>query len=170
MNLITCPNGHFYNGDKLQTCPHCANEKIQIREDAARDVDTYIPDTSLTEHYKKAGKRLPIGWLTCIQGHMLGDCFTLLMGENHIGRDTSMDVILFQEPTVSRCNHASLIYDAELHNYTLHAQGNNVYHNNRPVSSGHSVTLSDHDRIQIGDCVLLFVPLCNSNFDWSSSL
>lgn len=25
MNLIKCPNNHYYDGDKYATCPHCAN-------------------------------------------------------------------------------------------------------------------------------------------------
>ena len=24
MNLKRCDNGHFYDGDKFQSCPHCA--------------------------------------------------------------------------------------------------------------------------------------------------
>lgn len=27
-NLTRCPKGHFYDGDKYETCPHCANTRL----------------------------------------------------------------------------------------------------------------------------------------------
>lgn len=174
MNLIKCPNGHFYNADKLKICPHCANEKIHITNDTApairqRDIDTYVPDNKLADTYSQISKRLVSGWLVCIAGNMKGDCFSLYTGNNHIGRDTSMDVMLFKEPTVSRSNHALIHYDTNTAVFTLTTQCNSVLLNHVPVTSKQPVTLFHHDHIQIGDCILIFIPLCGPDFNWSES-
>ena len=172
MNLFKCPNGHYYNADKLQSCPHCANEKIHINKVTPikqQDVETLVPDDTLASAYSQVAKRPLAGWLVCIAGNMKGDCFSLYTGNNHIGRDTSMDVILFKEPTVSRSNHALIYYNEDTRAFTLTAEGDNVFQNHVPVPIKQPVILSHHDTIQIGDCILIFVPLCGADFNWSES-
>lgn len=171
MNLIKCANGHYYNADKLSSCPHCISKTIKIPVDDPTgknqsDIGTFIPDTASREAYIQATCKRLTGWLVCIQGNMEGDSFTLFSGDNHIGRDTGMDVCLFNEPTVSRCNHAVITYDSIYAHFTLHTDSATVLHNDRPLPSGQSVLLKTHDKITLGDCVLVFVPFCGKYFQW----
>lgn len=174
MNLIQCKNGHYYNTDKFEECPHCMNKKMNIPlEDTTGNrqdtIETFVPTNHILEKYEAADQKLPTGWLVCIQGNMKGDCFTLFSGDNHIGRDTSMDVILFQEPTVSRCNHAIITYYDDTAQFVLSTELDtvtNVFCNNQPVTKEHPVTLFYHDRIQLGDCTLAFIPFCGDSFQW----
>lgn len=174
MNLIQCKNGHYYNADKLEECPHCMNEKIKIPIDDLTGkkqdtIETYVPQKQILEKYEKASQRFITGWLVCIHGNMKGDCFMLFSGDNHIGRDTSMDVILFQEPTVSRCNHAIITYYADTAQFILSTELDtvtNVFCNNQPVTKEHPVALSYHDRILLGECTLAFIPFCGDLFQW----
>lgn len=174
MNLVKCENGHYYNAEKLASCPHCANEKIHVpvpdltgaRQSA---VDTYIPEKQISEKYKKAGTRPLAGWLVCIDGNMKGDCFTLFTGTNSIGRDTSMDVALFQEPTVLRYHHATITYHTDTAEFTLSTKQDStstVFCNEQPITPKHSITLAFHDRITVGRCTLAFIPFCCKDFQW----
>jgi hypothetical protein len=177
MNLIKCENGHYYNADKLEACPHCANENAHIAVDDITGIkqtaiDTYIPKQTLRETYRQAERRPIAGWLVCICGHMKGDSFTLFTGKNYIGRDTNMDVILFEEPTVSRWNHAVITYHDDDARFTLSNPSDTqaqVLCNGQPVAKGQSIPLSHHDRITLGECTLAFVPFCGAQFQWEQA-
>lgn len=174
MNLVKCENGHFYNADKLKSCPHCAGIQADITVkditgNKQSDIDTFIPDNDMQNTYIQSNKRRLTGWLVCINGNMEGDCFTLYSGENHIGRDTSMDVILFKESTVSRCNHAIITYDDIYARFSLQTDSSTVYVNDKFVEPKHFVTLKSHDIIRLGDCELSFVAFCGKHFQWDYS-
>ena len=175
MNLVKCENGHYYNADKLESCPHCANIVANVPVDdllgtEQNTVETWIPEKQLLDKYKKAEFKKLTGWLVCIEGKMEGDSFTLYSGVNHIGRDTNMDVILFREPTVSRNNHALITYNNDNSTFTLTANPERtspVLCNGKPLGPGQEITLSYHDRITLGECILAFVPFCGEDFKWS---
>ena len=171
MNLIKCKNGHYYNADKLDTCPHCAGENIKtpVADPEGKDqtaIDTLIPDRLRQEAYEKATNKKLTGWLVCISGIMEGDSFTLFAGDNHIGRDTNMDVCLYKEPTVSRCDHAIITYDNVYSRFTLHTDSASVLYNNKALSSGQHIRLDTHDQITLGSCTLSFIPFCGEHFQW----
>lgn len=174
MNLVKCANGHFYNAKKLPCCPHCANEEagvfVEDLTGAKQDsIDTAIPKQQLPEKYQRAAASALSGWLVCIDGAMRGDSFTLYTGTSRIGRDASMDVVLFREPTVSRICHALITYKPEDTSFTMSVPAgaaSPVYLNGQLMKAGHSATLSSHDRITLGECVLVFVPFCGEAFRW----
>lgn len=174
MKLIKCEKGHFYNADKLESCPYCANQKVAAAiEDVTGSnqscIETYIPDKQTLEKYKDLSNRQIAGWLVCIHGNMQGDSFTLYCGDNFIGRDTSMDVTLFEEPTVSRYKHALITYHINRGRFTLSTNPKTesiVLYNNHPLGKNKTVVLSAHDRITLGECTLCFVPFCGERFQW----
>lgn len=173
MNLIKCENGHFYDSDKFLSCPHCAN---QIAETEDRNIscanqnriDTETPDSQNREYNEKMILGKTVGWLVCIEGAVPGESFILREGENCIGRTANMDIALLYEPTVSREKHAIITYDSLQNHCILHSPA----HADRTHCNGRSLTsariLRDRDIITLGDCSLLFVPLCNSSFHWPS--
>lgn len=174
MKLIKCANGHRYNADKFNSCPTCANQKVaSLIDDISgmnqSSVETFIPDKQTLNKYMEVTHRQVAGWLVCIHGNMLGEQFTLYCGDNYIGRDTSMDVSLYEEPTVSRVNHALITYHINRGRFTLSTNPDTespVLYNNHPLGKKKTILLSSHDRITLGECTLCFVPFCGEHFQW----
>ena len=73
----------------------------------------------------------------------------------------------FGDNSISRSNHAAIVYDTETHTFSLGHGGkkNIVRLNGKPVISNE--TLSSGDKIKIGETTLHFVPLCSEEFNWS---
>lgn len=52
MNIKKCERGHFYNGDKYQTCPHCKEAepaKNIPQDEEAKPVQGYQIDENMPE-------------------------------------------------------------------------------------------------------------------------
>ena len=82
MNLIKCENEHYYDSDKFDSCPHCANIAADVKipnlfGDNQNKIATVIPDQDVLKDYQKIGHRRVTGWLVCISGEMQGESFTL---------------------------------------------------------------------------------------------
>lgn len=177
MNLIKCENEHYYDSDKFDSCPHCANIAADVKipnllGDNQNKIDTVIPDQSILKDYQKIGHRKVTGWLVCISGEMQGESFTLYEGVNHIGRAPHMDVALFREPTVSRENHAIITYQEDDNCFSLSVEPDTVapvLYNNVLVKKSLSQTMCARDILTLGECQLCFVPFCNEQFNWTDS-
>ena len=122
MNLIRCPEGHYYNKEKFPSCPHCANVPA-FSEDIAEqsEIETALPTPNAVKQIHHAFRKTA-GWLVCIKGTMLGESFPIWEGENHIGRSTTMDIILLYENSVSREDHACIEYHSADQSFTLTTQ------------------------------------------------
>ncbi len=168
MKLTKCPNNHYYNADKLPYCPHCINIEngipiANLTGTDQADIETqsvHIIDGAHTLQQKT------VGWLVCIEGNMIGESFILYDKANHIGRSPHMNICLSKEPTVSRDNHACISYDKDNKSMTISTGSNDapVLLNDTPFIGSHP--LHDRNLIQLGDCVLLYVALCNEHFSW----
>lgn len=167
MNLIRCPEGHYYNKEKFPSCPHCANVPA-FSEDIAEqsEIETALPTPNAVKQIHHAFRKTA-GWLVCIKGTMLGESFPIWEGENHIGRSTTMDIILLYENSVSREDHACIEYHSADQSFTLTTQNedNIVMINGKTFSK--PVRLCDHDTVTLGKCELTFIPFCDKNFNWN---
>ena len=142
MNLIKCPEGHYYNKEKFPSCPHCANVPTFSENIAEQsEIETALPTPNAVKQIHHA-LRKTTGWLVCIKGTMLG------------------------ENSVSRENHACIEYHSADQSFTLTTQNkdNIVMINGKKISK--PVCLCDHDTITLGKCVLTFIPFCDKNFNW----
>lgn len=128
-----------------------------------------VTDSSKTiAIYGDLGEEEPVvGWLVCISGtENFGKSFTLMAGKNRIGRSPMMDVALEGESSVSRDTHCTVIYEPKKRVFILQAGENrSLTYRNEELIMEHQV-LQAYDRIQLGECVLLFVPLCGAEFSW----
>lgn len=173
MNLIKCEKAHYYDADKFDTCPHCANmvasgTVADIQGKTQNAIDTAIPNDSALQNYQKVGHRKVTGWLVCIDGYMTGESFTLYEGINHIGRASHMDVVLFKEPTVSRENHALITYNQKTNTFLLESDNQQtVLYNKKTFLQPQD--LQAYDTIQLGNCILSFIPFCGEHFSWKQS-
>ena len=111
-----------------------------------------------------------VGWLIAINGSHIGQDFRLVTGKNFIGRGDDMDVCLSEEKSVSRNRHAVVVYEPKKHLYLVQPGESStlVYHNDDVVLN--PVELSPYDQITVGDVNMVFIPLCNRDFNWSDLL
>ena len=110
----------------------------------------------------------PVGWLVVVQGPGQGKVVTLGNGMNTIGRAPSERVCLdFGDSLISRQRHALITYDPKGKKfYVQQGDGKNLtYLGDAPVLT--PTELEEFSFIQMGETVLLFVPLCGERFDWA---
>ncbi len=145
------------------------------RRNATRVLGFDAGDTDVVSMFDEAPKaevakrsQFPVGWMLIEEGPGRGECFTLEAGMSQIGRGEDQAIQLdFGDNSISRTNHAAIVYDTETHTFSLGHGGkkNIVRLNGKPVISNE--TLSSGDKIKIGETTLHFVPLCSEEFNWS---
>ncbi len=114
--------------------------------------------------------KFPVGWVLVTDGPGRGECFALSAGMSQIGRGEDQAVQLdFGDNSISRSNHAAIVYDSETHKFMLGHGGkqNIVRLNNTPVISNEE--LSSEDEIKIGETTLRFIALCGEKFNWGET-
>lgn len=107
-----------------------------------------------------------VGWLVCVAGNNKGRDYCLHQGRNFIGRATEMDICIVGDNTVSRTSHAVVVYDPRSNVYLAQPGDSKelLYVNDTLTLS--TVELKAKDKLSIGNTVLMFVPLCDSEFQW----
>ena len=128
--------------------------------------DTYTPTMPVKNSVEVGAVRPVTGWLVCVEGVEKGKDFRLHSDMNYVGRSKTNDVVLANDPTVSRERHAMIAYDNRGKMFFFApANGSSlVRQNGRPVLS--TVELKAGDRLEIGEGIYLFVPLCGEEFEW----
>lgn len=115
---------------------------------------------------KKAGIDPVVGWLVCIKGPSRGRDYRIRSGRNGIGRSEAMDVQIAGDNTVSRENHAFLVYEPRKRSFSIRPGDGRglVYLNGDEVVQASDI--KGYDIIEIGETQLMFVPLCGEKFNW----
>ncbi len=133
-----------------------------MRTDWSRD-----DDVKTVTMYSKGKQEPTVGWVVALCGNYYGKSFELISGQNFIGRDIGSAIRLDMETSISRTKHANIIFEPRKQVFFLvNGEGSGLtYHNDNLVMG--NVELKPYDRIQIGEVVFLFVPLCGKNFQWS---
>lgn len=129
--------------------------------DLFNDAPTVAPTKSV---------RFPVGWIVVAEGPGRGESFSLLTGMSQIGRGDDQAVQLdFGDNSISRTNHAAIVYDPDSKEFLLgHGGKSNIVRlNNKPVISNEVIKTGDV--IRIGDTVLRFIALCDKDFNWADS-
>ena len=110
------------------------------------------------------------GWLVCLKGQDRGRDFRLQPEGNFVGRSPDNDVVIANDPQISRDKHAIIFYDPLENTFVLtrgeRARGV-VRINGKAVYQPQ--VLNARDVIQLGETELLFVPLCGDDFTWDVS-
>ncbi|SFS22219.1 FHA domain-containing protein [Yoonia litorea] len=112
--------------------------------------------------------KFPVGWIVVVDGPGRGESFSLLSGMSQIGRGEDQAIQLdFGDNSISRTNHAAIVYDPESKEFLLgHGGKSNIVRlNDKPVISNE--TIKTGDLIKIGETILRFVALCDKTFNWA---
>ena len=189
MSVIKCGNGHFYDGEKYKECPHCIGQSEKDtgdKEEKTRYLSKEdhskrnLAQKQLQEFALGQGKRdertvgfyrtqkggNPItGWLVCVNGAEWGRDFRIFSGKNKIGRALNMDIVLADDPAVSRENHCALIFEPRRVQYILQkGTGDQVTVDGVPL--GEMAVLKGEERIVIGNSTFVFIPFCKEGRMW----
>lgn len=193
MNLQKCGNGHFYDADKFQTCPHC-----QQLSDDQKTVGMTMPNeqspvtpTMPQQPLGYTGRNVPnddqktvgifqhgisgnkgtqpvVGWLVGIEGECIGQSFQLREGKNFVGRGEDMDVVIRGDMAVARKRHACVIFEPRAGIfYAQPGESHELFYLNDNVVLNSEI-LKSHDVITLGETSLMFIPLCGSDFSWDT--
>jgi hypothetical protein len=106
------------------------------------------------------------GWLVCIEGPSRGRDYKIFMAKNFVGRADNMDIQILGDNSISRRNHAILIYDPKKRK-TLILPGDAhglVFVNDEAVHA--PLELNEYDTIELGRSKFIYVPLCGEKFEW----
>lgn len=169
MEMNICKNGHYYDADRYEHCPECGGEVTDTARPKLYDDERTVSGFAecRTEKPKIGIEDFVVGWLVEISGAKTGTAYPLKSGFNLIGRSEDMDICLAGEIRVSRERHAAVIYDTESKRFFAEMPRGSkriFYVNDEPVMLNRQ--LARWDRLQVGDVVLLFVPLCGPDFSW----
>ena len=111
--------------------------------------------------------KFPVGWIVVSDGPGRGESFPLFTGMSQIGRGDDQNVKLdFGDNSISRTNHAAIVFDTETKEFLLgHGGKSNIVRlNDKPLISNEP--LKTGDVIRIGETALRFVALCDETFSW----
>lgn len=159
-NMTRCPEGHFYDPSKNESCPWCLMSTTLPREVATLRYDAGQEQTRVEP---------VVGWLVCISGPDRGKDYRLHTEKNFLGRSPRMDVVIENDPHVSREKHGVVVYDPKKKVFWVlpgEAAGL-VYLNGEMVNA--PAPLARGDTIELGYTKLMLVPLCGDQFDWTGA-
>ena len=190
MNLTRCENGHFYDAERFQSCPHCNQTAIStVLQDDNGESQYTLPLNNVQQVTKTEpvvvtapadenktigyfvgaiGAEPVVGWLVAIEGAHFGSDFKLKTGRNFIGRSAGMDVALTADPAVSREKHAIILYEPKANIFLVQPGDAKelFYLNDKVVLT--ATEINAYDVLNLGDTKLLFIPCCGEKFNWDS--
>ena len=197
MNLIRCENGHFYDEERFDSCPHCNQASVSTvlqDEDGnkeytmpinnpASDADNRLDalKKEITEvkenedgsqatigYFGEISTEPVVGWLVAIEGSNFGEDFKLKSGRNFIGRSAEMDVSLTGDASISRDKHAIILYEPKGNVFLVQpGDAKELFYLNDKVVLT-ATEINAYDVLSLGGTKLLFIPCCSDKFNWDS--
>lgn len=195
MNLARCENGHFYDAERFDSCPHCNQARISTviqKGDDREYTAPVIPPDDPSSGLGKLAKEITnvkdddddgqktigwygsvstdpvVGWLVAIAGNNFGADFKLKTGRNFIGRSSEMDVALTGDSSISRDRHAIILYEPKSNVFLVQpGDAKELFYLNEKVVLT-ATEINAYDVLSLGNTKLLFIPCCSDKFNWDS--
>ena len=155
--------------ESSRTADAGANPKVHLSNAPTTPMyNTVDDDSTKTVRFYEADMSIEpvVGWLVALSGNEKGKSYMLKAGPNFIGRDSSMDVTIAEDKTVSRNKHAVMIYDPKSRRFfALPGESKALFYVDDEVVLN-NVEVKDRQIITVGETQLMLVPFCNSTFAW----
>lgn len=170
MAVSKCDNGHFYDTEKYESCPHCKNPLPVKRRMPELDKTMFLDGQGKDERTVGVfrldkGCDPVVGWLVCIGGKERGRDYRLHAGRNFLGRDAANGIAVVEDETVNRQNQCSIVFEPVRGEFILLAgQSGDILVNGNPVRE--SVLLTGEEELQIGSGTYVFIPFCREGRRW----
>ncbi len=161
MRLIKCKNGHIYDADKLNNCPHCDGVVKNLEQTAdtygkgQSDVPTVVSKKKGNEGNGELETRRQVGLLVAVEGCYTGKTFVIYEGTTRIGRAGNLEISLPLDDAVSGKGHAEILFENGCFELTPLNTSRTVKHNGESISE--TVRLKDRDIIELGESKFAFV-------------
>lgn len=185
MAVVRCEQGHFYDGEKFPSCPHCqtppprrrplgdalteyrpraaapAAERVQISLGGTQQGDEKTVGVFRTA----VGCDPVVGWLVCVQGREKGRDYRLHAGRNFMGRALQMDICLPDDESMTRENHCSIVFEPNRRTFLLaRGLGDGVSVDGQRLAD--TYVLQGGETICLGTSAFVFVPFCGKERSW----
>ena len=193
MDMRQCAQGgHFYDASIHTACPYCSTSNVgaTVALDMGRTMPLNPPpgpqaagqgadnrtraqgaagDSGRTVAIirEELGIDPVVGWLISVDGKEKGRDYRIHTDNNYIGRGEKMDICIRGDDTVSRENHAVIVYDSREKAFYLTPGGGRSIVRLNDKGLFNTAELKAYDAIEIGMTKLIFLPLCGENFDWA---
>lgn len=179
MAVIQCSHNHYYDNEKFDECPHCqrlnqnssndesATVSMDNTEEITQELQSLIGNYSEEKTvglYARKGFLPVVGWLVCVEGGERGRDYKINAGRNFAGRSHSMDIVLSDDPMISREKHFSIAYDPHSISYVVIPDRGDTYVNGKRITE--PLSLTDGDVIEVGETKLVFIPFCTKERTW----
>lgn len=168
MSLVRCKNGHMFSSRRYgETCPYCnmdAGNRKNPYSSLIEDPDKTMPLFGADERIDPVA-----GWLVCVEGVQRGKDYKIRSGKNFIGRADNMNIQILGDNSISRVNHAAIVYDKKDRVFHLLPGDSTglVYKNEEAVYA--PVELKPYDMVEIGLSKFLFASFCGEHFEWGNN-
>lgn len=190
MAVARCSQGHFYDDEKYEACPHCENPPPQQRRPGA-DAMTVLggmaaavpapgsrPQLRVQLDAPQGGDARTVGifrttkgmdpvvgWLVCIEGPERGRDWRLHAGRNFVGRALQSDVVLADDEQITRQDHCSIVFEPRRAVFALaRGQGDGVLVNGERLQDTRE--LSGGEVLAMGAGEYVFIPFCTKERVW----
>lgn len=171
MNIAKCNNGHFFDKDKYNECPHCKEEINAIGKESSISKERDLPETVAYYQEKKITEKksedimkkntadisdgndvskenkIVVGWLVGISGYAYGRAYHLYVDET----------------TVKGC---VIGFNTETQQFYLNFNSSKGYIYVNQAEVVESIYLNYMDVIIIEGFEYMLVPLCKDGFSW----
>lgn len=171
MAVIRCSQGHYYDGVKFSSCPHCGiSVGVNLSEHtiALTQAVNPVPDDdakTIGFYSEVKGNDFVTGWLVCVEGPEKGRDYRLHHGFNRIGRDPGMQIQIADDPAITRKNHCSIVYDDKSNQFSLvPSTGAITYYKSSLLTKAEILQMGD--LIEIGNSTFEFIPFCRKGRVW----
>ena len=189
MRAVKCERGHFYDGDRYVSCPHCAEGIVPEDSLRIKNVESGIQKTEILSHpemrqedsvhvaqtvllrpaEQEAGfgsRNMAVAWLVGMDGAGYGKSYELTSSE--LFDPVQKTVALGVAPDISENVKEALLisYGKESNVFYVSAVGGNVV-----CVAGKAITgqqmLQTGQLISVGKEKYMFVELCGEKFSWT---
>jgi len=109
-----------------------------------------------------------VGWLVCVEGPEQGRDYRIRSGNNRVGRDDTMDIVIRGDEAISRVKQAIITFDERNVRFRIkEGEGRGlIYRNGEQVVN--AAVLEPWDILEMGKSRFCFVPLCSEKFQWNT--
>lgn len=107
-----------------------------------------------------------VGWLVCEYGPERGNSYKITSGRNFIGRSYKSDIVVYDDPNVSREKHCSIIFEPKTCKFYIMPSKHSITIINDNLLT-EAVCISDNDEILIGKSKFRMIPYCKKGREWN---
>jgi hypothetical protein len=187
--MTRCPEGHFYDPTKHESCPWCALPPDIEGGERTRPVQAgppplpppppppqFAPPPPPLPKQPGATRRVGaevakndpvVGWLVCLAGPDRGKDFRLHAEKNFVGRSPAMDVCVAGDEAVSRDRHALVIFDPKKQAFwAVPGDASGLVYLNGDLVHAPTEMRRD-DVLEVGQTKLVLIPFCGEKYSWA---